>query len=114
MGEWVGAAECEAEIRNAFQWLIASGYRQSAFALLDELNLSIRLVEHLQGKKSSAQAKRDGDWEKLTSEIKAARTSDELMSWTISQRERISVLPYTLQESLKEEFDRHMAILKGT
>ena len=114
MVEWVGVEECEAEIRNGFQWMIGSGYKKNAYALLDELCLSIRLVEHLQGRKSAYQTKKDGDWEKLTSEIKATKTADELHKWSIEQRERVAVLPWTFVEALKEEFDLHMATLKGT
>ena len=114
MVEWVTVEECEAEIRNGFQWLMGSGYRQNAYALLDELGLSIRLVEHIQGRKSAYQTKKDGDWEALTTELRATKTPDELMAWQINQRYRISVLPWTFVEGLQEEFDRHMATLKGT
>ena len=115
MVEWVTVEECEAEIRNGFQWLMGSGHRQNAHALLDELGLSIRLVEHIQGRKSAYQTKKDGDWEKLIGEIKATKTTDELHKWAIEQRERIAVIPWTFVEGLKEEFDRHMTTLrKGT
>ena len=114
MAEWVGVEECEAEIRNAFQWMLGSGYRRNAYALLDELGLSIRLVEHMQGRKSSAHAKRDGDWEPLLAELRATKTLNELSKWRIEQRDRICVLPWTWVEALEEEIDRHKQALEGT
>ena len=106
--------QCEASIKSRFEWLIENGHKPRAVALLEELNLSIRLLAHMVGKKSAYRARKDGDWETLLNEMKANKTPNDLRAWSINQRERVSVLPYAWVGSFKEEFDRYMAILKGT
>jgi hypothetical protein len=102
----------EAIVKDAFLWLNANGCRQRALDLHDELGLSLRLVEHLQGKKSAYQARKDGDWEYLMEGLANCSTPAEVDAWKVNNRNRIVPLPWTFREALEEEIERRKATLE--
>ena len=103
----------EKAIRDGFDWLVKNGYRSVAVDLLDEMSVAIQLVEHLVGRKSAFAAKRDGDWEWAIDGIKHCKTPTELITWQINNKARIRTFPLVWREPLQDEFDRHMANLRG-
>lgn len=86
-------ADFEQSIRDSAIWLANNGYRSIAVDLLEELAIAISLDVLLNAPKSSAQAKRDGDWDKVCAELVAiARTVREL--------------PYSWRDPVIDEFCR--------
>lgn len=59
------------------------------------------------GTKSSAQAKRDGDWEKLTKGMRLQRNEDELNAWAASHEGDLAKLPRVWKIQVREEFVKY-------
>lgn len=57
-------------------------------------------------KKSAYKAKKDGDWEILVAQVKAARTPHDLRRFTIDFQEQIANLPDSWKVHLREEYER--------
>lgn len=62
--------------------------------------------------KSSAAAKRDGEWEKITAEIDAIGTQAALKAWGATNRDRIRALPEKWQEQVTEYYTGRMGQLR--
>lgn len=97
---------------EAFLWLNDNGCRAQARELHDEIGLSLLLEEYLQGKKSAHQARKDGDWEFLLGKLQRCSSINEVQAWRVANKEMIMSLPWTFRESLQEEIDRYMAVLR--
>jgi hypothetical protein len=63
-------------------------------------------------RKSSAQAKRDGDWDKLMKGIKVQRNEEELSAWASANAGLIESLPNKWKIELREVYRDRMAILQ--
>jgi ERF superfamily len=59
-------------------------------------------------RKSSAQAKRDGDYEDIKAEIEAIKTPDDLKAWGIKNRDRINALPKAFSDPIRDCYAAHM------
>lgn len=103
----------EQSVKDAFLWLNENGHRALAISLLDEMGLFIRQSEHLAGRKSSYQAKKDGDWDRLTKEIAECQTLADLATWTFRHRNDFLSLPVMWREPLEEEISKRRDQLKG-
>jgi len=60
------------------------------------------------GIKSSAQAKKDGDWEMLENTFKAQRTEEELIACAKAQQHVLERLPYKWKEPARELYRYHL------
>ncbi|MED5549804.1 MAG: ERF family protein [Pseudomonadota bacterium] len=65
------------------------------------------------GRKSSAQAKRDGDFETIKAEIEAIKTPDELKQWGIRNKDRIAHLPKAFADPIRDAYAAHMEDLNS-
>jgi uncharacterized protein YeaO (DUF488 family) len=63
--------------------------------------------------KSSAQAKRDGDWTRMTGEIAAARTSQELRQWAAENADALAALPHKWKTEVRAEYEAKLVDLKA-
>jgi len=59
-------------------------------------------------RKSSAGAKRDGDYEAIKAEIKGCTNPDELKEWGKANRERINALPKAFEDPIRDAYQNHM------
>jgi ERF superfamily len=57
-----------------------------------------------EGQKSSAQAKKDGDWERLTGTLAAQRTREDLEAWAVYYAKPIDALPPKWKIELREKY----------
>lgn len=64
-------------------------------------------------KKSSAQAKKDGDWDALLDQMHEQTTPDNLKQWGMAVREQIGSLPDKWQELFREKYEAHMMDLRN-
>lgn len=60
------------------------------------------------GRKRSADAKRDRDYETIKAEIEAITTPDELKAWGVENRERINALPKAFSDPIRDCYAAHM------
>ena len=102
----------ERRIRDGFYQLDATGYHDRAVALVDEFAIAFQLQGYLAGRKSSSQAKKDCDWERMTADIKHCQSRDDLFRWKLNNVQLISLLPLPYREPLEEEFHRRMIELE--
>lgn len=109
---WRSAQDAMDVAMAAFMWLNANGCRDKARELHDEIGLALLLEEHLQGKKSSYQAKKDGDWEHLLGGLQRCSSANEVMIWKVANKDRIMRLPWTFREGLEEETQRYLDTLR--
>lgn len=65
------------------------------------------------GRKSSAQAKRDGDYESLKAEMEQTSTTDELREWGIANRSRINALPRAFSDPIRDVYANQMDALRA-
>ena len=65
-----------------------------------------------QVKKSSAQAKRDGDYERLKGDMLSQEKPDHLKAWAESAKEELAHLPEKWADILREEYISHMQTLE--
>lgn len=63
--------------------------------------------------KSSAAARRDGDWERMTGEITAARTSQQLREWADENKDALAALPSKWKNEVRAEYEAKLSELKG-
>ena len=77
--------------------------------LSDQSELS---VDPTQVKKSSAQAKRDGDYERLKEDMFSQGKPEHLQHWGQSNAEEIAKLPTKWQDVLRGEYAEHMKTLE--
>lgn len=62
--------------------------------------------------KSSAQAKKDGDWERMTKEITACQTSAELRTWAADNADDLAALPHKWKAEIRGEYEAKLHDLK--
>lgn len=63
-------------------------------------------------KRNSAQAKRDGVWERMCAEIEACKTVSALEAWRAQNWSEVLALPSTWQEQVTERYDGQMAAVR--
>jgi hypothetical protein len=64
-------------------------------------------------KKSAHRARKDGDWEKFTAEIKQCNTAEALREWGTSHRMEIAALPENWRLLLQEAYHDRMDELRN-
>lgn len=65
------------------------------------------------GKKTSAQARKDGDWSRLVDEIEQCGTPEMLKQWGTSHRMEIAALPESWREHLQDAYQARMDFLRS-
>lgn len=92
-------------IMGSFDQLNKTGYRDLAISTLEEVCISLRLVEHL-SRKTSNRAKLDGDWEMYQAGIESCKTMTELLQWKVANRSKIATCPNEWIVPLNELYER--------
>lgn len=85
----------EQNIKDSALWLASNGHTSLAIDLLEETAISLRINVLLDRPKSSAQAKRDGDWDKVR--MKVSELVDLMRG-----------LPLSWRDPINDEFTRQM------
>lgn len=67
--------------------------------------------ERAAASKSSAQARRDGDWEAFTAEIKTCRNVEDLQAWGKRRAADIAALPRQWRDLLRQEYADRQKVL---
>lgn len=71
------------------------------------------LVATAQPRKSSAQAKKDGDYEILTGGLRKCEDPDTLKAWGATHADQIGALPHKWQAEIRAEYVEKLAALKA-
>jgi len=119
--EWSFGEVTKANCQNAYPWAMAEKRAKDRVTLKfaglsGEVYSEEEADAFKQGspadqpaaRKSSAQAKRDGDYEDIKAEIEAIKTPDDLKAWGIKNRDRINALPKAFSDPIRDCYAAHM------
>ena len=119
--EWSFGEVTKANCQNAYPWAMAEKRAKDRVTLKfaglsGEVYSEEEADAFKQGspadqsgaRKSSAQAKRDGDYEDIKAEIEAIKTPDDLKAWGIKNRDRINTLPKAFSAPIRACYPAHM------
>lgn len=97
-------------IRTVFPGVAVGVYTPEEVADFDErpavtvTQIEDDLQPTAQPRKSSAQAKKDGDYERLTTGLRACKDQDALKAWGAANADDIGALPHKWQSEIRNEY----------